>query len=213
MATMTKEKVTLTPYASPSSTPRLPAVNSRLIRRQGILAQLCTRCGGYSGSDNEYCMKCRSSQWKTNPLMRNYDDVYKVYAEEQREKTKNIQVLRQPEGWLEINRQRTKEERKEKKKRYQERLSIQHTGIYCVECRRSEKQTNGNLCLICDAKRRRRELDKREKTDKVFLFDDMTPRRKKKRQIDALEIVPENTVATAEPVKEKKTEAEEPLAS
>ncbi|XP_033760971.1 uncharacterized protein LOC117342822 [Pecten maximus] len=206
MAAMTKEKITLSPYASPSSTPRIQAVNARLIRRQGILAQLCIRCGGYSGSDNEYCMKCRSSQWKTNPLMRNYDDVYRVYIEEQREKMKNIKTLSEPEGWLEINKQRTKEERKEKKKRHQERLNVQHTGIYCVECRRSEKQTNGNLCLICDAKRRRRERDKREKSDKGFLFDDMTPRRKKKRQVEALDIVPENPIANVDPVKEEEEE-------
>ncbi|XP_060078612.1 uncharacterized protein LOC132558102 [Ylistrum balloti] len=211
MAAMTKEKVTLSPYASPTSSPRLQAINPRLIRRQGILAQLCIRCGGYSGSDNEYCMKCRSSQWKTNPLMRNYDDVYRVYIEENREKMRNIKVLSEPEGWLEINKQRTKEERKEKKKRYQERLNIQHTGTYCVECRRSEKQTNGNLCLICDAKRRRRERDKREKSDKMFLFEDITPRRKKKRQIDALDIVPENPTANVEPVKGEEEEDEAPV--
>ncbi|XP_069105352.1 uncharacterized protein [Argopecten irradians] len=203
MAAMTKEKVTLSPYSSPSFTPRLQAVNPRLIRRQGILAQLCIRCGGYSGSDNEYCMKCRSSQWKTNPLMRNYDEVYRVYVEENREKMKNVKILSEPEGWLEINRQRTKEERKEKKKRYQERLSIQHTGTYCVECRRSEKQTNGNLCLICDAKRRRRERDKRDKSDKAFLFDDITPRRKKKRPTDSLDIVGDNPMASIDPVKEE----------
>lgn len=212
MAAITKEKAVLTSFTdSTTSTPRLNAVNARLVRRQGILAQLCIRCGGYSGSDNEYCMRCRGSQWRTNPHVRNYDEVYRIYMEENKTKLKNMEKLGDPEGWLIMNEQRTKQERKDKRKKYLERLSIQHKGEYCVECHRSEKQSTVNLCLICDAKRRRRERDKREKIDKPFQCDDLTPRmRKKKRQVEALlEVVPDNLVVATETQQVDDTDEEE----